>query len=106
MVIRDNVLLSVSECDIKNGEFIIPDGVTRIGSCAFFDCAELKRVNIPNSVTSIGRWAFHGCTELTSINIPESVTSIESYAFFGCISLTTPIKAHKAFKMTQNGEKE
>ena len=44
---------------------------------------------IPNSVTSIGSYAFVYCNSLTSVVIPDSVTSIGDYAFYNCISLTS-----------------
>lgn len=40
-------------------------------------------------VTSIGSYAFYGCTSLTSITIPENVTSIGNYAFGYCSALMT-----------------
>ena len=46
---------------------------------------EVKSLVIPNSVTSIGNCAFYNCRSLTSIIIPNSVTSIGDYAFSGCI---------------------
>ena len=61
---------------------IIKEGVTNIGSSAFYGCTNLTSVTIPNSVTSIGDHAFHGCTNLTSVTIPNSVTSIGSSAFY------------------------
>ena len=67
--------------------YIIPDGVTNIGSRAFCGCKSLNSINIPNSVTNIGSGAFSGCGSLTSINIPDSVTNIGSGAFSGCESL-------------------
>ena len=67
--------------------YIIPDGVTNIGSRAFCGCKSLNSINIPNSVTNIGSRAFSGCDSLTSINIPDSVTNIGSGAFSGCESL-------------------
>ena len=48
----------------------------------------LKKVTISDGVTTIGSSAFYGCSSLTSIVIPDSVTSIDSDAFIGCHSLT------------------
>ena len=60
---------------------VIEDGVTSIGSYAFYNCTGLTSVTIPNSVTSIGNSAFSGCSGLTSVTIPNSVTSIGERAF-------------------------
>ena len=68
---------------------IIPNGVTSIGSYAFFYCSGLTSVTIPNGVTSIGDYAFKGCSGLTSITIPNGVTSIGKEAFSGCSGLTS-----------------
>ena len=68
--------------------YVIPDGVTEIGSNAFKNCDKLTEVTIPDSVTSIGIIAFGSCTSLTSITIPDSVTIIEHLAFSDCDSLT------------------
>ena len=73
----------------KQGEYIIPNSVTQIGSAAFGYCTSLTSVTIPNSVTSIGDGAFEGCSSLTSITIPNSVTSIGEWAFYGCSGLTS-----------------
>lgn len=73
----------------KHGtSYIIPDGVTRIGSYAFYGCTDLKSVTIPNSVTSIGCLTFYN-SGLISVEIPNSVTSIESNAFTSCRDLTS-----------------
>ena len=71
------------------GAIAIPDGVTRISSCAFAYQKEITSVTIPDSVTSIDSGAFNGCSGLTSITIPDSVTSIESGAFYDCSGLTS-----------------
>ncbi len=68
----------------KVADLVIPDGVTSIGSYAFYGCSRLTSVTIPDSVTSIGYRAFSGCSGLTSVTIPDSVTSIGSSAFWGC----------------------
>ena len=65
----------------------IPDSVTYIDWSAFSSCKSLTSVTIPDSVTYIGNYAFHGCTALTSVTIPDSVTSIGDGAFASCTSL-------------------
>ncbi len=69
----------------------IPDGVTSIGYCAFYNCSNLKTVSISKSsqLTTIGRKAFNGCSSLTSIYIPSSVATIKYGAFENCSSLTS-----------------
>ena len=66
---------------------IIENGVSNIGSNAFFSCRSLESVTIPNSVTSIEDSAFNGCSSLFSVTIPNSVTSIGVGAFGNCHSL-------------------
>ncbi|GHU94140.1 hypothetical protein FACS1894156_1980 [Bacteroidia bacterium] len=68
---------------------VIEQGVTYIGSGAFYGCSRLTSASIPNSVTSIGKSAFQNCTSLTSASIPNSVTSIGESAFQNCTSLTS-----------------
>ena len=62
---------------------IIKDGVTSIGSWAFYNCSALTQVTIPESVTNIGYYAFLDCSALTQMDIPNSVTSINSWMFEG-----------------------
>ena len=71
----------------KNGKYVIPDNVKKIGAFAFERCENLESVVIPNSVTNIGGAAFSGCTGLTSVEIPKSVVYIEEGAFSGCSRL-------------------
>lgn len=73
--------------DIKT--VTVGNGVTTIGSCAFYKCASLTSIEISNTVTSIGNYAFSQCTSLGSITIPGSVTTIGSNAFYYCTSLAT-----------------
>ena len=70
---------------------IIENGVTSIGTYAFYDCIEITTVTIPGSVISIGERAFARCFELTSVTISEGVTNIGDSAFNECSSLTNVI---------------
>ena len=67
----------------------IGNGVTNIGSNAFYDCSTLASITIPNSVTSIESKAFYNCYALSPITIPNSVTSIGTYVFNNCYSLAS-----------------
>ena len=69
-------------------EYILEEGITRIGRNAFYGCNGLTYITIPNSVTSIGDYAFYGCNSLVSVNIPSAVELIGDFAFDGCNSLT------------------
>ena len=73
----------------RASKLIIQEGVTSIGSHAFFYCTGLASVTIPDSVTSIGEDAFYHCTGLTSMTIGSGVTSIGSHAFADCTDLTS-----------------
>ena len=98
MKIENGVLLEVTNNDIKNGTFTIPESVTSIGDFSFDNCTSLKSITIPDSVTSIGYSAFLNCTSLESITIPGSVTSIGNFSFDNCTSLKSEKKIYKAFK--------
>jgi len=80
-------LYSDEETEIT--DLIIPNGVTSIGTLAFWKCSGLTSVTIPGSVTRIKNYAFRGCSGLTSVIIPNSVTRIDGNAFAGCSSLTS-----------------
>ena len=63
----------------------IPDTVTEIGDCAFYQCNSLESVTFEKNsqLTSIGKYAFEYCYSLKIIEIPAGVKSIGEDAF-GC----------------------
>ena len=71
---------------------VIPDEiygipVTAISEEAFYNCENLRAVEIPQSVKYIGQKAFAGCSGLTTIEIPSSIVKIYAWAFEGCSGL-------------------
>ncbi len=62
-------------------EVVIPEGVTEIGTCAFYECKDLTSVIFPESVTKIGDHAFDGCGKLTNVTLPGNITEIGFRAF-------------------------
>ena len=55
------------------GDVVIPAGVTKIGSRAFKNCANLTSITIPGSVKEIDKYVFQGCRPvLITPHIPIS----------------------------------
>lgn len=75
----ENVILFVN--DGVQGEVVILDGTSSIGSGAFMNCTAITSVVLPEGVTEIGSEAFSGCTALESVDFPDSLVSIGSKAF-------------------------
>ena len=87
--ISSKTVIFIDEEGNEITECAIPEGVTSIGSFAFYKCRSLTSLIIPSSVTSIGNNAFYDCSSLASLTIPEGVTSIGNQAFSSCTSLTS-----------------
>ncbi len=64
-----------------NQKYMIPDSVTSIGKCAFYDCSSVTSITIPDSVTSIGDRAFDECSSLTSITLNNPNCEIDDSPF-------------------------
>lgn len=53
---------------------VLPEGLTSIGTYAFYNFSALESVSIPASVTSVGSNAFHKCTALKEITFEHTVS--------------------------------
>lgn len=73
-------------------KIVIENGVTSIGSNAFYQCSDMQATldfSDAKALTSIGNNAFYGCKKLTgSLEIPDSVTEIGAEAFLDCNNLS------------------
>ncbi len=65
----------------------LPDGLTNIGTLAFYGCTNIKTAIIPDSVVKIGAYAFAGCEGLTMLTLGSRVTTIGRAAFYNCYKL-------------------
>lgn len=70
---------------------VIGEGVTSVGSYAFYDCQKLRSISLPSTLTKIGAGAFT-LSSATTVELPESLTDIDEGAFWGmrALSLTIP----------------
>ncbi|MBQ8545460.1 MAG: leucine-rich repeat domain-containing protein [Clostridia bacterium] len=95
--------------------FEIPNGVEKIGACAFSSAQSLEKIVLANTVKTIGISAFvnchslslislnnvekiddnafYGCSSLENITIPKGVTEMGAWAFYGCDSIIIECKA-------------
>lgn len=68
-------------------EYRFSDGLERISEAAFYECVNLRYVNIPQSVTYIGDLGFGFQNGIPvrrgSITLPSGVTAVGSEAFVG-----------------------
>ncbi len=70
-----------------DGSYVIPNGVTIIGTDAFVLCDGVPDVTFPASVTSIDDGAFSDCSALTNLTLGAGVSYISTSAFAGSDNL-------------------
>ena len=83
-------------------EVIIENGVTSIGSYAFYACTSLKSITIPSGLKAFGNNAFYRCNSLPGIVIPDGVTSIGSEAFYNCSKISEIIIPDSVISIGKN----
>ncbi len=68
-------------------QLVLPNGVTKINSYAFYRCNSITSAYIPQSVTKIDSYAFSGCEELASISLNDGLEVVGDYVFNNCPAL-------------------
>lgn len=67
----------------------LPITTQRIEDYAFFGCSGLKHLELPETCVEVGDYAVAFCDSLTSVKIPASIVRIGESAFTYCTSLST-----------------
>ena len=65
---------------------ILPAGLKSIGVCAFGNCGKLSEAALPEGLTHLGNEAFKS-TALKSVVLPESLETLDGRAFAECAAL-------------------
>ncbi len=99
------------EFSVKNGELLkylgkdsvvnIPEGITRIGTGAFWNNLFIEKVVLPESVKCICGDAFVYCENLKEVNIPQSVSEMGDDPFAGCLAIK--IDNHSPYFICEDG---
>lgn len=87
MKIKNGELKHIDYKEIREGVYVVPDGVRIIGAWVFSGHVSLRRVVLPETVEVIRENAFWGCTGLEEINLPASIREIGPGAFQNCTRL-------------------
>lgn len=80
---------------------IVPNGITRIGTGAFWSNLAIENVVLPQGVECICGDAFVYCENLKKVNIPSSVSEMGDDPFAGCLNIE--IDNQSANFMNENG---
>ena len=86
---------------------VIEDGITSVGTLAFYNCDSIASVTLGKDVTSIGAAAFALCSSLQELTVPYTVTSIDSQAFAfdsGLVLICARGTAAHSYAMNNNYE--
>ena len=70
------------------GEFIVPDSVTYMGSSVFAECKGLTKIVMSENV-KVPWEAFNKCSSLVEVKLASGTTSFNGVPFSGCKALTT-----------------
>lgn len=68
----------------ESGVYAIPEGVERIGKCAFYKNATLTEITLPSTLKEIGDMAFFKCEKISLVTLPDGLEKIGSDAFSYC----------------------
>lgn len=65
----------------------LPEGITKIGKYAFYECDYLALTELPETITEIREHAFDSCENLALTKLPEGITKLTTSVFSSCTNL-------------------
>lgn len=68
----------------ESAAYVIPEGVERIGSCAFYKNNALNEIKLPSTLKEIGDMAFFKCENIALVILPDGLEKIGSDTFSYC----------------------
>lgn len=68
---------------------VVEEGVTALGSYAFYGLSSAETVSLPTTLTALGASCFQECSKLTAVTVPNGVSEIPNSAFYCCYALTS-----------------
>ena len=74
-------------CFNLTGNLVIPDSLTQINSYAFYETS-ISEITFGKSLKTIERYAFYNCTLNGNLVMPDSLIGIGAFAFAGCSQLS------------------
>lgn len=86
LIIENNVVKKYIS-DASETTIIIPEGIEKIGFCAFNGAKNIQEIILPHSLKEICARAFKNCENLREISLPNSIKRLGRGAFMGCRSL-------------------
>lgn len=87
LINKNNLISVATELETRSGTFDIPSYVNNIYDYCFYNCQNIKHINIPDNITNIQNGAFQNCIWLTSIRLPN-LNKIPDNCFNGCYGLS------------------
>lgn len=78
-----------SNTNINSVQFEKPDDIISIGYKAFYNCSNLKSIDLPDNISILRYYTFTGCIKLTELNLPQNCKIIQHDAFYQCSKLTS-----------------
>ena len=76
-----------NNANLESVTFANAENISIIGSYGFYNCTNLRTVNLGSYVTELYRGVFRGCTSLESVELSDNLTEIPYESFYGCTSL-------------------